>query len=77
MKLLFMLVITSWALGKIGFGNICDPLKVVVTGVTEMGGAEAEEHSDGAAIAALVLEEVGAVFRAHLSSGHIRTGPTH
>ena len=37
-----------------------------MAGVAEVGGAEAEEDGDGAAVAALVLQVVGAVLWTHL-----------
>jgi len=55
------------ALRQLGFGDVGDPLEVVVAGVAEVSGAEAEEDGDGAAVAALVLQVVGAVLRTHLS----------
>lgn len=55
------------------FGNTGDPLEVIVTGVTKMCRAEAEKDSGGAAITALVFEEVGAVPGTHLSSRNIAT----
>lgn len=48
------------------FGNVGQALEVVVACITEVGGAEAEEHSHRTAVATLVFEVVGAVFRAHL-----------
>jgi len=41
-------------------------LEVVMAEVTEVGGAEAEEDGNGAAVATLVLQEVRTVFRTHL-----------
>ena len=41
-------------------------LEVVVTGVAEVGRPEAEEDGHRAAVAALVLQVVRAVLRAHL-----------
>lgn len=40
-----------------------------MTSCAEVGGSEAEEHGNRAAIAALVLEEVSAVLVAHLQGG--------
>ena len=37
-----------------------------MAGVAEVGGAEAEEDGDGAAVATLVLQVVGAVLGTHL-----------
>lgn len=54
------------ALRKLGFGDVGDPLEVVVTRVAEVSCSEAEEDRDGAAVAALVLQVVGAVLGAHL-----------
>ena len=42
-----------------------------MAGVAEVGGAEAKEDGDGAAVAALVLQVVGAVLRTHLRRGRI------
>jgi len=61
------------ALRQFGLGHVGDPLEVVVAGVAEVSRAEAEEDGDGAAVAALVLEVVGAVLRAHLRAGHVGT----
>ena len=41
-----------------------------MAGVAEVGGAEAEEDGDGAAVAALVLQVVGPVLRTHLGRKH-------
>lgn len=48
------------------------PLEVIVARVAEVRRAEAEEHGDGAAVAALVLQKVGAVLGAHLGTGDVR-----
>ena len=58
-------------LGQLGLGQVSHSLEIVVTGVAEMGRAEAEEHGDGATVSALVLQVVGAVFGAHLGPGHV------
>ena len=63
-------------LRELGFGDVGDPLEVVVTGVAEVSRSEAEEDGDGAAVAALVLQVVSAVLGAHLSPGDIRTAAT-
>ena len=42
-----------------------------MAGVAEVGGAEAEEDGDRAAVAALVLQVVGAVLWTHLGRGRI------
>jgi hypothetical protein len=60
-------------LREFGFRNVCDSLEVVVTGVAEVRRAEAEEDGDGAAVAALVLEVVGAVLRTHLGPRDVGT----
>ena len=38
-----------------------------MAGVTEMGGAEAEEDGNRATVATLVLQEISAMFWTHLS----------
>lgn len=48
-----------------------------MTSIAEVGGAEAEEDSDGAAVPALVLKEVSTVLGAHLGTGDIRARPAH
>ena len=40
-----------------------------MTGVAEVGGAETEEDSHGAAVATLILQVVCTVFGAHLGLG--------
>lgn len=45
--------------------------------VAEVRGAEAEEHGHGAAVPALVLQQVGAVLGAHLSAGHVAAPAAH
>lgn len=62
---------------QIALRNACQPLKIVVTRVTEVRCAEAEEHGNGTAVAAFVLEEVSAVLRTHLGTRHVRTGSAH
>lgn len=68
--------------------QVGDTLKVIVASVAKVRRSEAEEHGYRTAITALVLEQVGSVFGAHLSSGHVATptanqffriviGPTH
>ena len=59
------------ALGQVRLGQVGHPLKVVVTRVAEVGRAEAEEDGHRAAVAALVLEIIGAVFGTHLSLRHV------
>lgn len=45
--------------------------------VTKVRRAETEEHGDGTAVPALVFQQVGAVFRAHLGSGHVAAAAAH
>ena len=51
---------------QIALGQIRNPLEVVVAGIAEVSGAEAEKDRDRAAIPALILQVIGAVFGAHL-----------
>lgn len=57
---------------KILLGYSCHPLELFMTWVTEVCCTEAEEHGHGAAVAALVLQEVSAMFGAHLGPGYVR-----
>lgn len=57
--------------------QVGDSLKVVVASVAKVRSSEAEEHSYRTAITALVLEQVGAMFGAHLSSGHVAAPTAH
>ena len=59
---------THWALRQLRLGRAGDSLEVVVAGVAEMGGPEAEVDSHRTAVATLVLQEVGPVLRAHLDT---------
>lgn len=54
-------------MGQLFLGDTGHPLEVVMTGVAEVRGAEAEENSHRAAVPALILQEVRAVFGAHLN----------
>jgi len=65
---------TGRAFGE--FPEIRELLEVVVTGVAEVSAAEAEEDGHRATVAALVLQEVGAVFGTHLSARYVRTAAT-
>ena len=56
-----------WALGELRLGHASQPLEVVMARGAEVGGAEAEVDGHGAAVATLVLQEVGAMLGAHLS----------
>lgn len=47
-------------------GNTGHPLEVIMAGVAEVCGAEAEENSHRAAVPAFVLQEVCAMLGAHL-----------
>jgi hypothetical protein len=47
-------------------GHAGHPLEVIVAGVTEVSGAEAEEHSHRAAVTAFVLQKVCPVLGTHL-----------
>ena len=53
------------------FGDVGDALKVLVTRVTEVCSAEAEEDSHRAAVTTLVLQEISAVLGAHLHNNDI------
>jgi len=57
------------ALGQLLFRDIGHPLKVVMTCVTKVGCAKAEENCHRAAVAALVLQIVCSMFRTHLKKG--------
>lgn len=46
-------------------------LEVIMAGVTEVSGAEAEENSHRAAVTAFVLQKVCPVLGTHLCPGHI------
>lgn len=63
---------SGWALGQLDLGYIGQSLEIVVAGVTEVCGSKAEEYRHRAAVAALVLQEIGAMLRTHLCPGHIR-----
>lgn len=60
---------THRALREVSLWHAGETGEVIVTSCTEVGGSEAEEHGNRAAIAALVLEEVSAVLMAHLQGG--------
>jgi hypothetical protein len=45
--------------------------------IAEMSGPKTEEHSNGATVAALVLQKVRAMLRTHLGSGNITASPTY
>lgn len=60
--------VTCWAVRQFVFGDVCHSLEVIVTGVTEVRRAEAEEDGHGAAVATFVLQEIRAVFGAHLQT---------
>lgn len=53
-------------MGQLLLRDTGHPLEVVVAGVAEVRGAEAEEDSHRAAVPAFVLQEVCAVLGAHL-----------
>lgn len=57
--------------------QVGDALKVVVARVAKVRGAEAKEHGHRAAVPALVLQQVGTVFGAHLSAGHVAASAAH
>lgn len=59
-------------MGQLLFGDTGHPLEVVVAGVAEVCGAEAEENSHGAAVPTFVLEEVCAMLGAHLMGKNSR-----
>lgn len=48
-----------------------------MTGLAKVRGSETEEYGHGTAKPALVLEEVGAVFGAHLGTSHIAATATN
>lgn len=48
-----------------------------MTSVTEVSGAEAKEHGHGTTVPALVLQQIGTVFGAHLSAGHVAASAAH
>ena len=60
------------ALRQLCLGNVCHALEVVMTGVAEVGGAETEEDSHGAAVATLILQVVCTVLGTHLGLGEIK-----
>ena len=64
---------TCWAARQVMFGDVGDALKVLVTRVTEVSCAEAEEDSHRAAVTALVLQEISAVLGAHLHNNDVMT----
>ena len=49
-------------LGQLCLGHVGEVREVVVTWGAEMGGTKTEEHSNGAAVVALVLEKVSPVL---------------
>lgn len=51
-------------------GHAGHPLEVIVAGVTEVSGAEAEENSHRAAVPAFVLKKVCPVLGTHLQTEH-------
>lgn len=53
-------------MGQFLLGDAGHPLEVIVAGVAEVCGAKAEENGHRAAVPAFILQEVGAVLRAHL-----------
>lgn len=68
---------TCGARRQVARQQVGDSLKVVVAGVAEVRGAETEEHRHRTAVPALVLQQVGAVFGAHLSAGHVAAAAAH
>lgn len=58
------------------FGYVGYSLKVIVAGIAEMSSAKAKEYSNRAAVATLVLKEVCAMLRTHLSARHITARST-
>lgn len=53
-------------MGKFLLGDTGHPLEVIMAGVAEVCGAKAEENSHWAAVPAFILQEVCAMFGAHL-----------
>jgi len=68
---------TSGTVGQVDLGNGRDPLELFMAKVTEVGGAETEEHCHRATIAALILQEVSPMLGTHLGPGHIGASTTH
>ena len=64
------------ALRELRFGNVSNSLEVIVAGVTEVSGAEAEEDSHRAAVSALVFQVVRPVLGAHLGLANITAAST-
>ena len=62
------LLSTCRTVGQLLFGDTGHPLEVVVAGVAEVRGAEAEENSHRAAVPTFIFQEVCAVFGAHLET---------
>lgn len=53
-------------LWQLDLRNVCEPLKIIVTSVTEVSRSKAKEDSHGATVATFVLEKVHAMFWTHL-----------
>lgn len=59
-------ITTCRTMGQFLLRDTSHPLEVVMAGVAEVCGAEAEENSHRAAVPAFILKEVGAMLGAHL-----------
>lgn len=57
---------TSGTVRQVWLWNVCDSLEVVMTSVAKMGRAKAEKDSHGAAVAALVFQEIRSMLWADL-----------
>lgn len=63
--------------GQLSLGYRCDSLEVIMAGVTEVGGTEAEKDSDRATVATLVFQEIRPMLWTHLGPRDVRAPPTH
>lgn len=60
------LSLTGRTVGQLSLGYRCDSLEVIMAGVTEVGGTEAEKDSDRATVATLVFQEICPMLWTHL-----------
>lgn len=60
------LSLTGRTVGQLSLGYRCDSLEVIMAGVTEVGGTEAEKDSDRATVATLVFQEIRPMLWTHL-----------
>lgn len=56
---------------QLRFGDVGHSLEVVMTSITEVGGAKTEEDGHRATVATLVLQEVCAVLGTHLKPKNV------